>query len=151
MSAPPFLVDANVLVVADDVSDPVKHAKASEWLDLLWATNRGRVSTQVLNEYYVTVTRKLARGLSQGDARASVRRYQLWQPWLIDHQTVETAWGIEARFGVHYWHALIVASAQQAGCRYLLTEDLPHEQKIGAVTVINPFTAQPRELLDADA
>lgn len=146
-----LMVDANVLVYADDVSDARKHAAASEWLDLLWASHRGRVSTQVLNEYYVTVTRKLARGLSQGDARASVRRYQLWQPWQVDHQTVETAWGIEARFGVHYWDALVVASAQQSGCRYLLTEDLQHGQVIGAVTVLNPFNIQPHEVLSADA
>lgn len=150
MSAP-LLVDANVLVYADDMADPQKNAKASEWLDLLWATHRGRVSTQVLNDYYVMVTRKFASGLSQGDARANVRRYQLWQPWQIDHQTVETAWGIEARFGVQYWDALIVASAQQSGCRYVLTEDLQHGQQIGAVTVIDPFAVQPQELLASDA
>jgi predicted nucleic acid-binding protein len=147
----PLMVDANVLVYADDVSEPQKHQRSAEWLDLLWSSHRGRVSTQVLNEYYVTVTRKLAHGLSQGDARASVRRYQLWQPWQVDHQTVETAWGIEARFGVHYWDALVVASAQQSGCRYLLTEDLQHGQTIGAVTVLNPFNVQPQEILDADA
>jgi predicted nucleic acid-binding protein len=146
-----LLVDANVLVYADDLSDGEKNRKAVEWLDLLWASRLGRVSTQVLNEYYVTVTRKLKPGLTQGDARAKVRRYQLWQPWQIDHQTVETAWGIEARFAVHYWDALIVASAQQAGCRYLLTEDLQHGQQLGPVTIVNPFIVQPRELLPPNA
>ena len=147
----PVLVDANVLVYADDVSNPDKSARSAEWLDALWASHRGRVSTQVLNEYYVTVTRKLAQALTLGDARANVRRYQLWQPWPIDHQTVETAWGIEARFGVHYWDALVVAAAQQSGCEYVLTEDLQHAQKIGAVTVINPFLVRPQELLAPDA
>jgi predicted nucleic acid-binding protein len=147
----PVLVDANILVYADDVAHPDKNAKAAAWIDALWASHRGRVSTQVLGEYYVTVTRKLAHGLSQGDARANVRRYQLWKPWQTDHQTVETAWGIEARFGVHYWDALVVAAAQQSGCRYLLTEDLQHGQKIGAVTVINPFEVQPQELLAPNA
>jgi predicted nucleic acid-binding protein len=140
------MVDTKVLVYGEDVSDPVKNSRAAEWLELLWIQRSGRVSTQVLNEYYVTVTRKLAPGLSQGDARAKVRRYQLWQPWQVDHQTVETAWGIEARFGVHYWDALVVASAQQAGCEYLLTEDLQHAQQLGPVTVINPFTITPQEL-----
>jgi predicted nucleic acid-binding protein len=140
------MVDTNVLVYGDDVSDPVKNSRVAEWLEMLWIQRSGRVSTQVLNEYYVTVTRKLAPGLSQGDARAKVRRYQLWRPWQVDHQTVETAWGIEARFGVHYWDALVVASAQQAGCEYLLTEDLQHAQKLGPVTVINPFSVAPQEL-----
>jgi len=140
-------VDANVLVYADDTSDPIKNECATQWLEALWSRRAGRVSTQVLNEYYVTVTRKLARGLKQGDARAKVRRYQLWQPWQIDHPTVETAWGIEARFGVHYWDALVVASAQQAGCGALLTEDLQDGQKLGTVTVVNPFRASPSDLL----
>lgn len=146
-----LMVDANVLVSADDVAVPAKNARANDWLDGLWASRVGRVSTQVLNEYYVTVTRKVSVGLSQGDARAKVRRYQLWQPWQVDHQTVETAWGIEARFGIHYWDALVVASAQQAGCRYLLTEDLQAGQQLGAVTIIDPFSTTLQELLSADA
>ena len=144
-------VDTNVLVYADDTSDPMKNELAVEWLDTLWSRRAGRVSTQVLNEYYVTVTRKLTRGLKQGDARAKVRRYQLWHPWQVDHPTVETAWGIEARFGVHYWDALVVASAQQAGCGTLLSEDLQHGQKLGAVTVINPFRTAPSEVLPSNA
>ena len=148
---PLVMVDANVLVYADDLADASKNARAGQWLEQLWTARTGRVSTQVLNEYYVTVTRKLGNGLSQGDARAKVRRYQLWQPWQPDHQTVETAWGVEARFGVHYWDALVVASAQQAGCQYLLTEDLRHGQQLGAVTIVNPFQVAPHELLQADA
>jgi len=140
-------VDTNVLVYADDMSDPIKNECAIEWLEALWSRRAGRLSTQVLNEYYVTVTRKLARGLKQGDARAKVRRYQLWHPWQVDHATVETAWGIEARFGVHYWDALVVASAQQAGCTALLSEDLQPGQKLGPLTVINPFETAPSALL----
>jgi predicted nucleic acid-binding protein len=98
----------------------------------------------VLHEYYVQVTRK--PGLAQGDARAKVRRFQLWQPWQIDHQTVETAWGVEARFGLSYWDALIVAAAAQSGCTHLLSEDLRHGQQIDAVTIINPFLVGPGEL-----
>lgn len=132
-------VDANVLLYADDTRDAVKQAQSRDWLLALWQRRSGRTSTQVLNEYYVNVTRKLK--LPQGDARAKVRRFQLWQPWQIDHQTVETAWGIEARFGLSYWDSLIVAAASQAGCTHLLSEDMGHEQHYGAVQVINPFKA----------
>jgi predicted nucleic acid-binding protein len=145
------LVDANVLVYADDLGEPEKAGRSNAWLDALWASHRGRVSTQVLNEYYVTVTRKLTRALTPGDARANVRRYQLWQPWQLDHLTVETAWGIEARFNVHYWDALVLAAAQHSGCRYVLTEDLQHGQQIGALTIVNPFAVQPQEVLSSDA
>ena len=130
-------VDTNVLIYADDTRDAAKRASARAWLLALWQRHRGRLSTQVLNEYYANVTRKL--GMAQGDARAKVRRFQLWQPWQIDHQTVEAAWGVEARFGLSYWDALIVAAAAQSGCSYVLSEDMQHGQQMDAVTVINPF------------
>lgn len=130
-------VDTNVLIYADDRRDAVKQARAREWLLALWESRSGRLSTQVLSEYYVNVTRKL--GLPQGDARAKVRRFQLWQPWQIDHQTVETAWGVEARFGFSYWDSLILAAAAQSGCTHVLSEDLQHLQQIDNVQIINPF------------
>jgi predicted nucleic acid-binding protein len=131
-------VDTNVLLYADDRKDAGKQSQAREWLLRLWERQAGRLSTQVLNEYYVNA-RKL--GLQQGDARAKVRRFQLWQPWQIDHQTVETAWGIEVRYGLNYWDSLIVAAAAQSGCSHVLSEDMQHGQQIEAVTVINPFKA----------
>lgn len=139
-----FFVDTNVLICADDKRDAAKQARAREWLLALWQQRNGRVSTQVLNDYYVNVTRKL--GLAQGDARAKVRRLQLWQPWQLDHQTVETAWGVEARFGLSYWDSLILAAAAQSGCTHVLSDDLQHGQQIDAVTILNPFLVAPSEL-----
>lgn len=137
-------VDTNVLLYAEDGRDVAKQTAARLWLLALWQQRAGRVSTQVLNEYYVNATRKL--GMPQGDARAKVRRFQLWQPWQIDHQTVETAWGIEARFGASYWDSLIIAAAAQSGCTFMLTEDLQHSQQIDAVKIINPFRSLPVEI-----
>jgi predicted nucleic acid-binding protein len=132
-------VDTNILIYADDQSDAFKQERAKTWLARLWGERTGRVSTQVLNEYYVNVTRKNKIGLKPGDARAKVRRFQLWQPWQIDHATVETAWGIEARFGFSYWDSLILAAAAHSGCKYLLSEDMQHLQQIDSVQTINPF------------
>ncbi|WP_119354674.1 PIN domain-containing protein [Azohydromonas sediminis] len=143
-------VDTNVLVYAEDRAHPDKHRAARQWLRELWVRRLGRLSTQVLNEFYVTVTRKLSPAMPPGDARAEVRRFQRWQPWLVDHATVESAWAVESRFGLHFWDALMVASAQQQGCRWLLTEDLQHDQTFDTVQVVNPFVAGP-ELLDAPA
>jgi predicted nucleic acid-binding protein len=86
--------------------------------------------------------------MASGDARAVVRRYQRWQPWVPDHATVETAWAVESRFGFSYWDSLIVASAKAQGCRYVLTEDLQHEQTIDSVQILNPFLVGP-DVLDA--
>jgi predicted nucleic acid-binding protein len=141
-------VDTNVLLAADDAFDAARQARVRDWLQALWLRRAGRVSTQVLNAYYVSATQHFA--MPQGDARAKLRRYQLWQPWQIDHQTVETAWGIEARFGLPYWDALIVAAAAQSGASHVLSLDLPHGQAVDGVTVLSPLVAAPAELALAD-
>jgi predicted nucleic acid-binding protein len=142
-------VDTNILVYSEDGADTAKRERAMAWLTVLWQRGIGRLSTQVLNEFYVVTTRKLRPPMPPGDARAEVRRYELWQPWQIDHATVESAWAVESRYGLHYWDSLMVASAQHLGCRYLLSEDLQHEQRYGAVQVINPFLT-PVTLLDTE-
>ena len=146
----PVFVDANVLIYSEDGADPAKRQQALAWLKVLWQRAAGRVSTQVLNEFYVVATRKLKPAMPAGDARAEVRRYELWQPWQIDHATVESAWAVESRYGLHFWDSLVVAAAQHMGCRYLLSEDMAHQQHYGSVQVINPFKAGV-ELLDLPA
>jgi predicted nucleic acid-binding protein len=141
-------VDTPVLLAADDASDASRQTRIREWLHALWQRRAGRVSTQVLNAYYVAATQHF--GMPQGDARAKLRRYQLWQPWQIDHQTVETAWGVEARFGLPYWDALIVAAAAQSGATHVLSMDLTHLQQIDGVTILNPLVTSPAEFALAD-
>jgi len=142
-------VDTNVLIYSEDGRVPEKQAQALAWLRVLWQRRAGRLSNQVLNEFYTNVTRKIKPPMQSGDARAEVRRYQRWQPWAIDHPTVETAWSVESRFGFSYWDALIVASAQTLGCRYLLSGDMQHGQVVDSVQILNPFLVGP-EILDAD-
>lgn len=95
----------------------------------------------MLNEFYVNVTRKLKPPISQTLAREEVRRYAVWQPWAIDQTTIELAFAVESRYGLSYWDALIIASAQHLGCQYVLSEDMAHGQNYGALRVINPFVA----------
>ncbi|MFO1339982.1 MAG: PIN domain-containing protein [Burkholderiaceae bacterium] len=141
-------VDTNVLLYSEDGADGAKQARAIAWLEQLWQRRLGRVSTQVLSEFYVNATRRIRPNMPAGDARAEVRRYQRWQPWAIDHATVESAWSVESRYGLNYRDALIVAAAQAQGCRYLLSEDLQHQQQIDSVQIINPFLVGP-DVLDA--
>ncbi len=140
-----IFVDTNVLVYSEDAAFPKKQARAIEWLELLWRSRRGRLSVQVLNEFYVTLTRKLKPAFPTGDARAEVRRYQSWQPLALDHPLIEAAWAVEARYGLSFWDSLIVASAQQLGCDILLSEDMQHGQKFGDLQIVNPFQASPSE------
>ena len=139
-----FFVDTGVLLAADDAQDAARQAQIRAWMQALWQHRAGRVSTQVLNAYYVGATRYF--DMPQGDARAKLRRLQLWQPWQIDHQTVETAWGVEARFGLPYWDALIVASAAQSGASHVLSLDLQHQLQIDGITILNPLLTTPVDL-----
>ncbi len=140
-------VDTGVLLRSEDRADAARFGAARAWLRELWLRRCGRVSNQVLNEFYAHATRRLQPAMSAGDARAEVRRYQRWNPWLCDHATVENAWAVESRYGLNVWDALIVAAAQQQACSYLLTEDLPHDLQIDGVRILNPFLIGP-DLLD---
>ncbi len=141
-----IFVDTNVLLYCFDDHDIAKRDRAQRWIALCWEQRCGRLSTQVLNEFYSNARRKFSSAISAGDARAEVRRYQRWQPWPIDHATMETAWAVESRYGLNYWDALIVAAAQAQGCTWLLSEDLQHEQQIDSVRILNPFRVGPERL-----
>ena len=143
-------VDTAVLLYSEDGADAVKQQRAVDWLGQLWTRRCGRLSTQVLIDFYDTATRRLQPAMPAGDARAEVRRYQRWQPWLVDHATVETAWALESRFGLAWRDALIVAAAQQQGCDWLLSENLPHQHQVDGVTLLNPFLVGP-DMLDSAA
>ena len=98
MSAKCF-VDTNILVYRRDSTEAQKRLKAEERLMRLWADKTGRISTQVLNEYYVTVTQKLKPGLSKGMARSDIRALTVWQPLVISSTLIESAWEIQDRYG----------------------------------------------------
>lgn len=135
----PVFVDTNVLVYARDASDLDKRAAAGAWIEHLWTSASGRLSVQVLQEYYVTVTRKLDPGLSSDEAREDIRDLAAWRPVRIDEAIVEAAWRIEDRFQLSFWDSLIVAAAQAADCDVLLTEDLQHGLEIDGLRIADPF------------
>jgi len=139
----PVFVDANVLVYTRDAADPAKQRRAGEWMSRLWNDRRGRVSVQVLDEFYVTVTRKLRPGLDRESARTFVRTLFAWDPVPMDTKLLDNAWTVEDRFSLSFWDALVVSAAQLAGCTTLLTEDLQDGQDLDGVRVVNPFRHDP--------
>jgi predicted nucleic acid-binding protein len=141
-------VDTNVLVYARDAAQPGKQPVAGAWMDRLWATAEGRLSTQVLNEFYVTVARKLEPGLSLAEARAEVTELTTWQPVPVTNDIVRQAWTLEDRFALSFWDALIVAAARASGCSHLLTEDLQDGQDLDGLLVVDPFRHEPGTVLE---
>ncbi len=140
-------VDTNVLVYVRDRSDEEKQRRAAEWVGALWETGLGRLSYQVLQEYYVTLTSKLDPPRRVRDARDDVTALRAWNPVGIDHRTIEGACDAQDRFGYSWWDALILAAALQAGSRYLLSEDLQTGQAIDTLTIVSPFEHTPDEIL----
>ncbi len=139
-------VDTNVLVYTRDASEPVKQPLAAAWMTYLWQSRRGRLSIQVLNEYYYTVTRKLRPGLGAAEARQDVRDLTAWGPLPLRVATLQGAWLLQDRHALSLWDALIIAAAQAGQCRYVLSEDLQDGQNLAGVVVLNPFTHTPSSI-----
>jgi predicted nucleic acid-binding protein len=137
-------VDTNVLVYAIDRADEKKHHRARGWSAELWRSRQGRVSYQVLQEFYVTVARK--RPAARGEARATVRDLLAWRPVSVDGDLLDRGWGLQDRYQLSFWDALVVAAAQAATCSHLLSEDLKAGQDFDGVVVVNPFMREPGPL-----
>lgn len=146
MTAPIF-VDTNVLIYALDKADMQKQHAAQNWRAELWRSRRGRISYQVLQEFYAKLTKKWPDTRDQ--ARAEVRDLLAWRPVPVDAGIVEQAWKIQDRYQVSFWDSLIVAAAKAASCRYLLTEDLQAGQELSGILVVSPFLSDPASPLTA--
>lgn len=138
-------VDSNVLVYARDMTEGEKQQTAADWIRHLWIERSGRLSAQVLNEFYVTVTRKLSPGLTREDAWDDVCAFLSWEPQAITPELLRWARGVEARHGLSWWDSMIVASAQMQGCGLLLSEDLQDGWVCDGLIVRSPFTHQVSE------
>jgi predicted nucleic acid-binding protein len=146
MSARVF-VDTNVLVYARDSSEGAKQRRAHEWLHALWVARAGRLSLQVLQEYYVTVTRKLKPGLDRATARTEIESLLAWDPVTVDAGVLELAFALEDAHRLSFWDSLVVAAARTAGCQLLLTEDLRDGTDFDGLEVVNPFRHAPADRL----
>jgi predicted nucleic acid-binding protein len=147
ISTPTVFVDTNVLVYARDARDEGKREAAKQWLTALWRAEAGRLSFQVLSEYYHAVTERLRPPLPVEIAQADVRHLLEWRPRVVDATVIEDAWAIRARYSCSWWDGLIVAAARLTNCNYLLTEDLQEGCRYGDLLVVNPFAARPEDLL----
>jgi predicted nucleic acid-binding protein len=133
-------VDTNVLVYAHDKKAEFKQEAARRILYNLRQQRSGAVSMQVLQEFYTTVTRKLASPLAKQEARAIVEDFAYW---CIETTPAEIsrAFRIEDEARINFWDAMIVAAAIKAGATRILSEDLSHGQTIAGVKIENPFAA----------
>lgn len=130
-------VDTNIFVYADDLAAKTKRPRAREVLSELIAERRAVVSTQVMQEYFVTAIKKL--GMSAERARSRVEVLNRLDVVVIRPEHVLGAIDLHRLHALSFWDALVIKSASAAGCARLLSEDLNDGQVIDGVTIENPF------------
>jgi predicted nucleic acid-binding protein len=137
--APHEFVDANVLVYAFDASAGRKKVTAERLLARLWEDGTGCVSVQVLQEFFVTVTAKVARPLKVDDAAERIRELAAWPVFAPTADDVVAAIALHQQATLSFWDAMVVHAAAESGCDVLWTEDLNDGQVLRGVQVRNPF------------
>jgi len=129
--------DTNILVYTDDAESPAKQRRALELVAEHRRAGTGVVSLQVLQEYFVTVTRKL-----NVDARVARRKVELLAEFDVAAPGVAD---ILAAIDLHrlhefsFWDALILRAARQSGCSVLFSENFQHARIADGVRIVNPF------------
>ena len=134
-------VDTNVLIYAHDVDAKTRHETAKSVLHQLWSERNGALSMQVLQEFYVNVTRKIPHPISKQSARLVVNSYTIWCVECTPGE-ISMAFRIEDESRITFWDALIVASALKSGASRILSEDLNAGQTIAGIRIENPFATR---------
>lgn len=136
-------VDTNVLVYGFDASAGEKQKHAQRLLGRLWETGNGCLSVQVLQEFFVTVTRKVALPLTIDEATERIRELAAWRVFAPTADDVLRAITLHTQTKIGFWDAMMVHAAAESGCDVLWTEDLSDGQVLRGVQIRNPFRAQP--------
>jgi predicted nucleic acid-binding protein len=132
-------VDTNVLIYAHDISAGDKRSRARDLIAGLWDSGLGALSIQVLQEFYVNVTEKVAKPLPPDVASQIVSDLSVWQVHRPGVEQVLDAIRLQQRYRISFWDAMIVVSAIELGCTTLWSEDLNPGQVCGLVKVATPF------------
>lgn len=132
-------VDTNILVYAHDRSSGKKHEIARELMDRLWETKQGGLSVQILQEFYVTITRKVAQPVKPEIAADVIRDLGFWKIHTPAVPDVLQAIDLQQHYQISFWDAMVVHSATCLGCGVIWSEDLSDGQSYNQVVVKNPF------------
>jgi predicted nucleic acid-binding protein len=135
------LLDTNVLVYAFAADRDARHEVAARLVGEGFERGCFAITTQVMKELYVTVTRKVATPLTESEAVAVLRALLSWPVVTSTPAMVVAAAEASSRWRISLWDAAIIEAARSAGCRLVLSEDLKNGMDYGGVTVRNPFLA----------
>jgi predicted nucleic acid-binding protein len=134
-----FFVDTNLLVYAYDSSAGKKWRTSSEVLSLLWINRTGVLSTQVIQELFVNLTRKVKNPVSSEAAKEVVSDLLRWPLVVNDGKNILRAVDLQIKYHFSFWDSLILQAAIASKSDFLLSEDFQAGQIIESVTIVNPF------------
>jgi len=142
-AGPLAFVDTNILVYAFAGDDPIRSSLARSLIKDLMGRGLFRTSTQILQELYVTLTRKAKLPFSPDQALRYLDRIAAWPVLSIDYAMIREAVELGVRARLSFWDAIVVVAAARSGAGLLYTEDLNHGQHILGVEIVNPFHGVP--------
>jgi len=135
----PSFVDTNVLVYAVADDDPARQLAAQTLVDTLAAAQALHTSTQVLQELYVVLTRRVRRKFTSAEAIDYLDRIARAPVTTTDYGLVRQAAELSGRDAFSFWDALVLVAAARSGAKRLYTEDLQHGRTVLGVEIVNPF------------
>ncbi|MGA1795100.1 MAG: PIN domain-containing protein [bacterium] len=136
-----IFVDTNIIIYAYDTSAGKKHEIAGRIMLDLWDSGLGVISTQVLQEFFVSVTSKIPIPLDIKKAKEIIRDFLKWEVIINDGARILSAIEIQAMYKYSFWDSMILESAISSGSSLLLSEDFSDGQLVHNVTIKNPFKA----------
>jgi len=139
----PEFIDTNVLLYAYSPADGERHARAAELVQRLADSRQAAISVQVMQEFYVNATGKIARPIAPEEAMRRLRALSLWYVYSPLPGDVMEAARLGQRHRLSFWDAMVVLSAVRLKCAVLWTEDLNHGQMVEGVRIANPFLPAP--------
>ena len=134
-----IFVDTNIMIYAHDLNAGAKHIGALTIMETLWQQQTGVISTQVLQEFYVNVTRKITKPLPPAKARSIVENYLAWHIESNSLEAILLSSEIAERYMLSFWDAFIITAARNAQAEKIITEDLNSGQIIEGILIENPF------------
>jgi predicted nucleic acid-binding protein len=141
---PVSFVDTNVLVYALAADDVRRSPVAQKLLRELMTAQVFKTSTQVLQELFVTLTRKVVTPMTAEQALRYLDQFAAWPVVVLDYGGVREAIELSASARLSLWDALVIVAAARSGAKRLYTEDLQHGQMILGVEIVNPFRVRTR-------
>jgi predicted nucleic acid-binding protein len=141
---PVSFVDTNVLVYALAADDTKRSPVAQTLVRELMAAKAFQTSTQVLQELYVTLTRKIRTPITPEQALRYLDQIAVWPVAVLDYAAMRDAVELSTSAVLSFWDALILVAAARSGAKRLYTEDLQDGQIILGIEIVNPFGGKPR-------